>query len=474
MRLVGFADFKIELDTFSGNNLNNWKRSVEQFSEEEGHNIVKNFVFGFDEQINSNDFEKGDFSELIGYFKTPENNPALIVIPDSRYLASNLIELVSKVIKINSLKCKIECIKSPWNDPINDSLNRLSLTGVLKQSDIRKRESILFKVNRGEVVTKSPIGYKIGSEGNLIIDRDNDHIVKKIFSLYTGVSIDQFNQLKSKLGLRKIATYLNNNSLKTKSGNWWSPSSIDVVLKNRTYTGIYQRSGVIITQNHPNIINEKLFDKAKEIRRSRKIHRRPKQNKWLFNKGLVRCGICSRNMNFKNILRTWKSVTGDIRSKNYRYYYCFSISCSGKNLNNINFEYLFEEIVKQMLKTTEKYKEKSNSRLVHWRISGSEKISETRNFFEQKFLTTLRDVSRGKKSINQLTTYLNSLKKMDEEYKSSEDEVINVENIMNDLSKYHLDNSERIFYLINNLINFISIKNNSVKIIIKAPLVFDT
>ena len=49
------------------------------------------------------------------------------------------------------------------------------------------------------------------------------------------------------------------NSLKTKSGNWWSPSSIDVVLKNRTYTGIYQRSGVIITQNHPNIINEKLI-----------------------------------------------------------------------------------------------------------------------------------------------------------------------------------------------------------------------
>tara|TARA_B110000014_G_C19811659_1_gene421355 strand:+ start:54 stop:593 length:540 start_codon:yes stop_codon:yes gene_type:complete len=179
-------------------------------------------------------------------------------------------------------------------------------------------------------------------------------------------------------------------------------------------------------------------------------------------------------MNFKNILRTWESVTGDIRSKNYRYYYCFSMSCSGKNLNNINFEYLFEEIVKQLLKITEKYKEKSNNKLVHWRISSSEEISETRNFLEQKFLTTLRDVSRGKKSINQLTNYLNSLKKMDEEYKSSEDEMINVENIINDLRKYHLGNSERIFYLINNLINFISIKNNSVKIIIKTPLVFNT
>ena len=74
----------------------------------------------------------------------------------------------------------------------------------------------------------------------------------------------------------------------------------------------------------------------------------------------------------------------------------------------------------------------------------------------------------------QLTNYLNSLKKMDEEYKSSEDEMINVENIINDLRKYHLGNSERIFYLINNLIDFISIKNNSVKIIIKTPLVFNT
>ena len=63
---------------------------------------------------------------------------------------------------------------------------------------------------------------------------------------------------------------------------------------------------------------------------------------------------------------------------------------------------------------------------------------------------------------------------MDEEYKSSEDEVINVENIINDLEEYHLNNSERIFFIMNNLINFVSIKNNSVKISIKDPVVFDT
>ena len=109
-----------------------------------------------------------------------------------------------KIIQINSLNCKVQCINSSWNDPINDGINRLTLNGLLSETEIRKRNSVVFKVNRGEVVTKAPIGYKIGSEGDLVIDKTHETVVKKIFSLYTGTNINGFNLLKNRLGLRKI------------------------------------------------------------------------------------------------------------------------------------------------------------------------------------------------------------------------------------------------------------------------------
>ena len=171
MRLVSFIDFKIESSTDLYDYLDNWLKSVQKFSNEENHNIKKNFISTKNHIEITNDFEQANFRQLVNYFKSPEVFPALIIIPDSRYFAKNLIELVEKIIQINSLNCKVQCINSSWNDPINDGINRLTLNGLLSETEIRKRNSVVFKVNRGEVVTKAPIGYKIGSEGDLVIDK---------------------------------------------------------------------------------------------------------------------------------------------------------------------------------------------------------------------------------------------------------------------------------------------------------------
>ena len=472
MRLVSFIDFKIESSTDLYDYLDNWLKSVQKFSNEENHNIKKNFISTKNHIEITNDFEQANFRQLVNYFKSPEVLPALIIIPDSRYFAKNLIELVEKIIQINSLNCKVQCINSSWNDPINDGINRLTLNGLLSETEIRKRNSVVFKVNRGEVVTKAPIGYKIGSEGDLVIDKTHETVVKKIFSLYTGTNINGFNLLKNRLGLRKISSYLNNEGIRTKKGNWWSPSSVDVVLKNRTYTGIYQRSGLIITNNHPSLISEDIFQKVQKIRESKKNIRRPRETRLVFKKGLIRCGICSRNMNFKNIVRIWKNINGYSRKENYRYYYCLSLSCSGENTNHIRFEILFEEIVKQIIKISKDYKKSLNNKLVYWKFSRNDEFNEKKKVIEKNFLATLRKVSKGKISIESLKVYIERLNKIDEN--SYSEQTINIENIFSEFSNSDVQNKERILFFINNLINMIYIKNNSVRINIKDPIIFDS
>ena len=107
MRLVSFIDFKIESSTDLYDYLDNWLKSVQKFSNEENHNIKKNFISTKNHIEITNDFEQANFRQLVNYFKSPKVLPALIIIPDSRYFAKNLIELVEKIIQINSLNCKV-------------------------------------------------------------------------------------------------------------------------------------------------------------------------------------------------------------------------------------------------------------------------------------------------------------------------------------------------------------------------------
>ena len=72
------------------------------------------------------------------------------------------------------------------------------------------------------------------------------------------------------LGIQRVATYLNENGIKTRSGDNWYPSSIRGMINNTTYTGILRsgeaRSNVI---SELKIIEQETFDTVQDIARQR-------------------------------------------------------------------------------------------------------------------------------------------------------------------------------------------------------------
>ena len=74
--------------------------------------------------------------------------------------------------------------------------------------------------------------------------------------------------------------------------------------------------------------------------------------------------------------------------------------------------------------------------------------------------------------IESLKVYIERLNKIDEN--SYSEQTINIENIFSEFSNSDVQNKERILFFINNLINMIYIKNNSVRINIKDPIIFDS
>ena len=110
------------------------------------------------------------------------------------------------------------------------------------------RESMARKALRGVVLGRIPYGYKSGDHGQLDEHPDEATVVKVIFGLAA--------QGK---GIRAITTELNSRGLRTRRGGAWSIVTIRDMLRNRVYTGAYNRFGARVAGNHTALVAPALF-----------------------------------------------------------------------------------------------------------------------------------------------------------------------------------------------------------------------
>jgi len=100
-----------------------------------------------------------------------------------------------------------------------------------------------------------PMGYTKLDDGHLAIHDQEKDLVQQIFQLYI--------QLRS---MPEVSYRLNKQGFTTRRGNRWSNMSVKKVLDNELYLGKYNISGVEAYLGHLKIIDEKTFNKAKEVR----------------------------------------------------------------------------------------------------------------------------------------------------------------------------------------------------------------
>ena len=100
-------------------------------------------------------------------------------------------------------------------------------------------------------MNRIPIGYEKSLDGKFKINEEEKLIVRKIFKMYSG----NFGKTE-RFGLRKISENLKKDFKCSKYK--WSPQSVKNILKNRFYSGIYQRDSKIISGNHDQIVTMKI------------------------------------------------------------------------------------------------------------------------------------------------------------------------------------------------------------------------
>ena len=171
-----------------------------------------------------------------------------------------------------------------------------------------------------------PYGYKLVESENtnqkgyklkeLAIDKKESEVVKTMFKLVC----------ENGYGGHRVAKYLNEREIKTKRGNYWTTDTVMSLLKNPVYKGYYVsgkrpstrgESKRVTSENwiYSNeqilkliIVDEQLWDKAEEIRKSRKAKtgKYPRQTKGpLLLVGLSKCKVCGANLGSRYAIKKW-------------------------------------------------------------------------------------------------------------------------------------------------------------------------
>ena len=168
------------------------------------------------------------------------------------------------------------------------------------------------------------LGFYVDDKKRFQIDPNTAPVVKRIFEMYA-----------SGHSMADIIRYLNANHVKTSYGNAFNKNSINRILRNKRYIGIYTYRGTEIPDGLPRIICDDLFYEVQDmIDKKKKAPARAKASEGYILSTKLFCGHCKASM-------TGVSATSHT-GKKYHYYQCVSNrrdkSCHKKSVRKAYIE----------------------------------------------------------------------------------------------------------------------------------------
>jgi site-specific DNA recombinase len=177
--------------------------------------------------------------EMFSYLESNNEVEGVLIFKLDR-LARDLYIQEHLIKKLEMLNKSILSVKEPnldSNDPIRKAFRQfMGIVAELEKSFITMRMSSgrLNKARKGGYAGGGvAFGYK-AQDKNLEIDSVNILTIQKIYKL----------RRYNKLGLRQIATLLNNEGVATARGGKWHASTVRYILGNRLYKGLIEYRGV--------------------------------------------------------------------------------------------------------------------------------------------------------------------------------------------------------------------------------------
>lgn len=386
--------------------------AIERYCREGFHNLAR--VVGPGEPPLR---EADQYGALVSYLEGLGRGEALVVIPNTRHLASALDGLVDRLTELDRVGGEVRCADLDLPDPLQNGLESLPFAGRPAAQNRRVRESLLSKAARGEVLGRTPYGYVADIDGTFRVEETEAALVRRLFDLYAGEAPSEGSDDPATLGgpgLRRIAGVLNAEGLRTRTGRPWSPVTLSGMLRNRVYTGSYVRYGMRIAGNHARIVDRDVFNRAQDVMESRSpVRKRRTLTPYLLS-SLARCWSCGRGMHGVERQRRWTRADGSTAARSYRYYVCPSRSSGvvdaegdveGEQLHPSWRELDLDRATLESLRSESADVLRSSFSPVE-----DEEVDDEIQAVEQQFLESVRVVASGRGGVSDLVTPLEELR----------------------------------------------------------------
>ena len=334
-KAVIYARVSSEEQAKHGFSIENQKRQCEEFAERNDYFVIKTFV---DEGKSAKNLDRPEIQDLMAFCSKKKNNVKAVIIWRLDRISSNNEDYHGALRPLFERKgiTLLSATEANINTLEGDLMRNIGMSFAEYERKLigaRTLAGLRQKAEQGEYPHKTPIGYKnISREDGsktTVIDENYAFYIKQAFNLYDS----------GMYTLRSLSDKLYKDGLRSKTGKRIPKTSIEHILKNIFYTGVFKFEDKIYENaKHSAIISKELFYRVQD--RLIDPNKTRKHNIDFAYTGMMRCGYCDC------------LLTAELKKDKYIYYHCTGNKggdCKRDYINELKVDKSFAEILKLII-----------------------------------------------------------------------------------------------------------------------------
>ena len=258
-----------------------------KYAEAKGYQIVHEYI---DRAMTGRNDDRDDFQRMLS--DTGKHQFSVIIVWKVDRFGRNREEITFNKYRCKKNGVRVEYVAENMPEGPESVILEAVLEGMAEYYSLQLSQNVkrglLENAKHHKAVSGTPpLGYKLTEDKHFEVDPDTAPLVRVIYEKYAAGET-----------LFEIIRYLNNAGYKTPRGKPFARTSLDKLLKNEKYIGIYKFKDIIYDEDAvPALIDKDLFYKVQDMLEKNK--RAPVKN-WSYSDylltGKLFCGHCGDPM----------------------------------------------------------------------------------------------------------------------------------------------------------------------------------
>lgn len=320
------------------------REAAQKYAAAKGFTIVKEYE---DRAISGTTEDRPGFQLMLS--EVGKMRPAALIMWKTDRLGRDRYTLAMAKKTIRDAGCQIHLVAeavpedSPEASLMEGLLESMAefYSKQLRQNTIR---GMRYNAENGLYNGCKMLGYTVDESKHYVIDPATGPVVQRIFADYA-----------SGKPLKTIADELNEQGIHSSIGGHFTSNSLRRILHNRSYTGVYRYSDIVVPGAIPQLVNEELFEQV-QARFAKNKHLGAQKANIVDETGTPRywltghlfCGYCGEAL---------QGMSGTSKTGAKHHYYACSAQrrhkCRKKPIKKVLIEWLVVRLLKEVLTDSE-------------------------------------------------------------------------------------------------------------------------